>query len=287
MEITNEMGLPEPFYNAAKTDYTYTDKRYSVTAILKGIRENILLRRHYDQITVDASENIWAIFGTAVHSILEKAPGTFKQLKEQKIEVPMPNGYVLSGIFDLYDMETKTLTDYKTGTVYKVLMNEWDDYKKQLLGYAYMLDRCGLKTEHAQIIMLLKDHSKSKARHEWGYPPHPVYKKEWKFSKQEIYEFGTELIQIFKEIERCEKLTDEELPICTPEQRWARPEKWALCKKGRKKAIKLYDTREEAEEALSKDSSYYVEHRPGLDAKCMDYCNAREFCSYWKEHYGY
>ena len=71
MKITNNLNLPTPFINAVESEYKYTDKRYSVTSIIKGVREAILLRRHNDEIVQDASEMIWLIFGTAVHSILE------------------------------------------------------------------------------------------------------------------------------------------------------------------------------------------------------------------------
>jgi len=106
MRITNEMGLPQPFVSAVEKEYTYKPKRYSVTSILKGPREAILQRRHDDEITSDVSDMVWALFGTAVHSVLENAQETDDQLKENKIVVEMPNGYELSGIFDLYDDST-------------------------------------------------------------------------------------------------------------------------------------------------------------------------------------
>lgn len=63
MKLTNELNLPQPFVDAATSDYQYTDKRYSVTSVLKGTREAILQRRHSEEIETDVSEMVWAIFG--------------------------------------------------------------------------------------------------------------------------------------------------------------------------------------------------------------------------------
>ena len=79
---------------------------------------------------------------------------------------------------------------------------------------------------------------------------------------------------------------DDEIAECTPEQRWATPTKWAVMKEGRKTAVKVCDTEEEALnfiEELEKDKDkHYVEQRRGIDKKCSDYCACCEFCSYYK-----
>ena len=64
MNVTNNMGLPQPFVSAAESDYEYTPKRYSATSLLKGVRQCILERRHAHEITEDASDMVWAVFGT-------------------------------------------------------------------------------------------------------------------------------------------------------------------------------------------------------------------------------
>ena len=51
-------------------------------------------------------------------------------------------------------------------------------------------------------------------------------------------------------------------------------EKWALMKKDRKTALKLFDTEAEALEAKGDDKSLYVEYRAGKDVKCDSYCVA-------------
>lgn len=290
--ITNKLNLPQPFVDAASREHTYKPKRYSVTSVLKGTREAILQRRHNEEIDTDVSDCVWLIFGSAVHSILENSKETDTQLKENYITADMPNGYVLSGIFDLYDDATGTVTDYKTGTVWKVIYDEWDDYRMQTLLYCWMLREMGFDAKRGQIVVMLKDHSKSKAKRERSYPQHPVITKTWDFTAEDFEEAERFLMDKFAEIERAEQLPDDELPLCSSYDRWAKPSKWAVMKKGRKTAIKLYETQAEAdqraetENANASGNPYYVEHRPGTDGKCTDYCQVCEFCSYWREKYG-
>ena len=281
MRITNDMNLPQPFVSAAEREHTYTPKRYSVTSVIRGVRETILQRRHDDEITGDASDMVWAIFGTAVHSVLEQAQESPSQFKENKIVVEMPNGYELSGIFDLYDAETGVVTDYKTASVWKVKFAEFDDWRTQVLCYAWMLRKLGFFASGGEVVALLKDHSKTKAKL-GEHPPSPVYKVSWEFDESDFDDIGQWLERRFELIAACEELPDDRLPVCTPEERWRRDDKWAVMKKGRKTAIRLYDDPEEAQERADREGpSCYVQYRPGKDTKCEEYCSAAPFCSHY------
>jgi hypothetical protein len=283
MVITNELGLPQPFVDAVTSEYRYKPKRYSVTSVLNGTREVILQRRHADEITSDVSDMVWIIFGTAVHSVLEHSRETDTQLKENWVSMEMPNGYTLSGIFDLYDDATGTVTDWKTASVWKVIMDDWDDYRKQTLMYCCILRSMGFDARRGEIVALLKDHSKSKAEHDRSYPQHPVYRIGWDFTDDDVADMMAWLERRFEEIEEAEKLPDDELPLCTDEERWHRPDKWALMKRGRKSAVKLYDDELTARKACeSNGKGFFVEHRHGEDVKCEKYCSACAFCDYYR-----
>jgi len=289
MKITNKMNLPQPFVSAVEREYTYTPKRYSATSVLKGVREAILQRRHDDEIESDVSEMVWAIFGTAVHSILEGAQETESQIKENKIEVEMPNGYELSGIFDLYDDATGTVTDYKTASVWKVKFGEFDDWRQQTLIYCWMLRQIGFDAKRGQIVAMLKDHSKTKAKI-GEHPPLPVFQIGWNFTARDFEEAEQYLIGKFAQIEEAEKLPDDELPICTEAERWTRGESFAVIKRGQKRAKKVFKAEDFGQEAEQRAREYasvigedfIVEHRPGIDGKCLDYCSAAPFCSHYK-----
>ena len=287
MNLTNDMKLPQPFVSAVTRDYAYTPKRYSATSMLKGIRQSILERRHSDEITQDVSEMVWAIFGTAVHSILEDAQETDTQIKENKLVVDMPNGYQLSGIFDLYDDATGTVTDYKTASVWKVNFGEFDDWRKQTLIYCWMLRQIGFDAHRGEIVAMLKDHSKTQAKI-GKHPARPVHRISWEFSDAEIDECGEWLKARFAEIEKAEKLPDAELPMCSKEERWGKDDVWAVKKAGNVRAAKLHRSEAEANaDAAARTERegrrYVVEFRPGEDARCRDYCSACAFCNHYKQ----
>lgn len=284
MKLTNELNLPQPFVDAATSDYQYTDKRYSVTSVLKGTREAILQRRHSEEIETDVSEMVWAIFGSAVHKILEQSEETADQLKENWLSVEVQNGYELSGIFDLYDDATGTVTDYKTATVWKFIYKEFDDWRTQCLAYVWLLRKIGFNARRGEIVGMLKDHSKTKAKTDHTYPQHPVQRICWNFTDKDLEGFESWLKVKFSEIEQAEKLSDDDLPLCSDVERWHKPDKYAVMKEGRKTAVKLYDSEEEANARVEAEGKgFYVEHRKGEDSKCLNYCSACEFCSHYRE----
>ena len=286
MKINNKLNLPQPFVDAVTKEYEYKEKQYSVTTILKDVREILLTRRHHNEIEQDVADMIWLILGTATHSILENSQEADTEFKEEHFVEEVQNGYKLSGQADLYNAEEKMVTDYKTCSVWKVIYDDWEDYKKQLLMYAWVFKKMGFEVEKGQIVAIIKDHSKTKAKVDSSYPQYPVYKKVFNFSEQQFKEIEEFIKDKFTQIEKYEKTADDQLPLCTEESRWNDGDKYAVKKKGNKRALRVYDTLKEAEEHLKQDDSLELEIRKGEDKKCLEYCSCCEFCSYWKENYG-
>ena len=167
MKVTNKLGLPQAFVDAVSVERHNQKGSYSATTLLKGACEVMLLERHYDEIEVDASDSIWAVWGTAVHSIFEKQ--NTNTIKEELYSVDVLNSKV-TGRVDSYDPETKILHDFKTASCYKVIYQDFDDWKKQGLIYAWLMGKCGIEVKKCEFIALLKDHSKSKAKVDASYP---------------------------------------------------------------------------------------------------------------------
>jgi hypothetical protein len=75
--------------------------------------------------------------------------------------------------------------------------------------------------------------------------------------------------------------------VCTPEERWEKPAKFAVMKGSNKRAVKLHDSMAEAnkhmDNANAKVKGHWVEHRPGTDTRCVDYCPVKQFCWYAQE----
>ena len=282
MIITNKLGLPQAFVEMAKSDFTAEPKTYRVTSLLKGIRETILEKRHADEIEQDVSDMIWLLFGTAVHGILEKQQEQGHEIKESRVSINFGE-YTLSGQFDLYNAKEKKITDYKTCSVWKVIYGDYSDWRRQLLIYAYMMRQIGFEVDSGEIVAIMKDHSKRDAKFKAEYPKLPVQVIKFNFTLEDFVEIESWLIDKFDEIRRCEQLPDDELPLCTPEERYNSGDKYAVMKKGMKTAMRVLDSMEEAEKWMEDNGGDEIEVRPGEDKKCIDYCSACEFCNYYRE----
>lgn len=282
MKITNKLGLPQSFVEMATRDYELEPYEYRVTSLLKGVREAILERRYHEQIEQDVSDMIWLLFGTAVHNVLDHQTEEDCEIKESRVKIPIGD-YTLSGQFDLYNAETQTVTDYKTASVWKVIYENYDDWRKQLLIYAYMLRSIGFPVKQGEIIAILKDHSKRDAKNKAGYPELPVKKLTFSFSEEDYAEIEAWLEAKFEKIAEAEKLPDDQLPLCTPEERFNSGDKFAVMKNGRKTALRVLDSMEEAGEWMTNNKGDFVEIRPGEDKKCADYCSVCDFCSYYRQ----
>ena len=130
MIITNKLNLPEAYVKAISNTRHNADKTLSATTLLKGYKEIILTHRHFDEIEIDASEEVWAVFGTAVHSILEhQEDDAFKEEYFEK--VVNEDGWKVTGKVDRYNMATETIEDWKTASVWKVIKRDFDDWRKQ------------------------------------------------------------------------------------------------------------------------------------------------------------
>ncbi|MFR3452255.1 MAG: hypothetical protein ACLTSX_12615 [Collinsella sp.] len=133
------------------------------------------------------------------------------------------------------------------------------------------------------------DHKKSDAKNKADYPKHPVWRVGWDFTDEQIEKCGEWLAKRFEEIEAAEKLPDDQLPMCTESERWHRADKWAVMKEGRKSAIRLFDSEDEAKartgavRAPTARASSTSSTAPREDPKCMDYCSACQFCDHYRK----
>lgn len=280
MKVTNKLNLPAAFVNAVSVERHNKAGCYSATTLNKGTKEIILRERHWDEFTVDAADSVWAVWGTAVHALMESQPDN--NFHEEKFKVPVCNSFV-TGQVDSYDMEHATIFDWKTASVWKVQFADFGDWYKQGMTYAWLLKQSGLDVRHCVFVALLKDHSKSKAAKDANYPQSPVFKYEFDVTDEELQQTEARIIAKVAEIENAYKLGDDDIEPCSAEERWADNEKWAVMKNGRKTAIKLFDNSADADAMAGKmGNSYYVEHRPAISRKCGEYCACKEFCNFYK-----
>ena len=280
MTITNMLNLPAGLVRAVSPKMHNAPGSLSATTLLKGVKEIILTERHWGEMTADASDRIWAVFGTAVHALLEQEGAD--DFAEVSLETAV-DGVRVTGRIDNYNMKEGVVTDYKTASTWKVRLGEFEDWRRQGLIYAWLLWRNGFPIKKCRFVALLKDHSKTEAARHPDYPQCPIFMYEFDVTREALKEAG-ELAQ--KKVAQYLLLgawPDDQIPACSAEERWASPDKWAVMKKGRKSAVRVLDSKEEAEKMAMDDKALYVEYRKGESRKCAGYCACREFCSFYRE----
>ena len=280
MKVTNRLNLPAAFVHAVSTERHNAPGCFSATTLNKGAKEVVLTDRHYDEIEVDAADSVWAVWGTAVHALLENEKDD--NFHEERFKVAVSNSYV-TGQVDSYDMERGIINDWKTASVWKVQFADFKDWRAQGLTYAWLLKKSGLEVNKCRFVALLKDHSKTKAKTDASYPQSPVFTYEFDVTEDDLRETEARILRKVQEIEAAYKVGDDDIEPCTSDERWADGEKWAVMKNGRKSAIKLFDNEADADAMAGElGNSHYVEHRPAISRKCADYCACCEFCNFYK-----
>lgn len=271
MKITNKYNLPSALVQAVER-HEHKKANFSVTQLLKGSTEIALEMMYPDKLKMDVSDMVNMILGTAVHKILEEQD-TLGVLNEYYMEVPSFGGFTVSGTADAVDTIARSITDYKTCSSWKLIYKDYDDWREQVKSYLYMwftlTDELYLD---GRIIAIIKDWSPTDLLRVDGYPKSPVVSVWFRYTYEEIIGVGEKWEE--KIVEVLQKMTSQDFGECSKEERWMKDEKWALMKKDRKTALKLFDTEAEALEAKGDDKSLYVEYRAGKDVKCDSYCVA-------------
>jgi len=279
MKLTNKYSLPESFVMALTADQYEKVGDYSVTELLQPPRQRELKARHKDELTEDVSDRIWALLGSSVHNILDKATGA-DGLNEERLVVDI-DGHKISGKPDL--LQDNTLTDYKVTSVWKYVFGISPEWEQQLNIYKYLYEQYGFRVDNLQIIAIFRDWKKSDADYKSDYPPvaaHAFQIPVW--DNNDIYKFIRERVSLH---ECVKELHADDLPYCTDEEVWRRSDKWAVKKGDNKKAVKLFDDEDSAEQFIDNDNrnDLWIEFRQGKAVRCEDYCPVKEFCNQYKE----
>jgi hypothetical protein len=277
MRLTNRSNLPDAIVQAVKNDsYNKGDAEFSVTGLLQPPRISALKQKHDAEIEEDVEDRLWSLLGQSIHTILERAN---RSAIAEKRYFGMIGGVKVSAQVDTLDLERGILSDYKVTTVWKFAEGTETppDWIAQLNMQLELLRQNGLDATKLQIVGLLRDHQKSKARMDPGYPQSPMMGINipiW--SREKTVAFMWERIVLHQQARIS-------LPECAPADRWERPTVYAVMKKGGKRAVKLYDNEAAARDHASLEANLFVETRVGMSARCAEYCPVSKFCTQYKQ----
>jgi len=275
MRITNKFNLPEAIVNAIKNDpYNAGDCDISVTRLISPPRKVALERQHFKDLELEAVDMFWALFGQSIHVILERAELVADTETRLVIE---RQGWKISGQFDRFDPISGILTDYKVTSCYSVKNGSRSEWIAQMNILATLLREHGYTVKQLQIVVILRDWSKSQAQRSSDYPTQPVVTIDiplW--SEEKCEEYIDERI-------RLHQVARDKLPDCSAEERWQTANIYALMKEGRKTAVKLFEDENEAEVACkAAGDKHHLVFRPGRSIRCENYCPAAPFCEQYQ-----
>lgn len=277
MNVTNRLNLPDGLVRAIQNDsYDKGDCDFSCTGLLKPARQAALLKRHAHEITEDASDRIWSLLGQAAHTICERANQT--ELAEKRFFAKFGD-FTVSAQIDSLDLNSGVLCDYKVTTMYKAKPNEEpdNDFTAQLNIQAEILRMNGHVVNELRIIAILRDWSKPKVRFDENMPQANVaVLKIPMWSSEQVHSFVK--LRIYEHTE-----AEKELPRCSPSERWAKPDVYAVVKGKRAINGGVQFSLETAEKICAENPGTRIEFRPGESMRCELYCPVSEFCEQFKK----
>lgn len=304
MRLTNKLSLPEPIVEAIRNDgYSKGDSDITATSLLEPPRIGALKLRYADELEEDVADRLYSIQGQSIHTILERAAIKLREqgylcLPEERFHIMVPmldnTTWKISAQIDVLHIESGTLQDYKVTSVYAVKDGPKEEYVKQMNIQAHILRKNGHKVERLQIVAILRDWSKLEYARELKdaqprgfasplYPAHQVKILDVPMIPEEEVELY--ITERAIEHQKARALPDDQLPVCSSEERWERKGKYAIMKPGLKKASKLFDTEEEAKVSLAQfGAGAKVEARPGESIRCASYCAVSSKCEVAKKN---
>jgi hypothetical protein len=232
MPYTNNLNLPGPIAAAVENDpYDNGGADYSASGLTKPTRIAILTARHAGEIVEDVSDRIWALFGSAVHAILERSgEGGERELRlfgaiSIKYSFLMRKEVVVSGATDYVEhvpgIGTR-ISDYKVVGEYTIRKTKENptgvkfEWEAQQNIYAQLRRMNSLPVDALQIVAILRDWKESQTKNP-EYHPHPVAVLPvpmW--SPSRILGYMGERIEELEAV----KVGGIPMPHCSPQERW-------------------------------------------------------------------
>ena len=281
MIYTNIHNLPQPIVAAiTNSKYSRGDSDISVTQLIDPPRLVALTEQYKDKLVEDVSDNVFAMFGTAMHNVLDE----YTQTKHTKRRLYTTcRGWTISGEFDYID-DDGVLWDWKVGSVWEVINELKETREPQLNLYALLASHQEqpVNVSGTRLGFILRDWRAADAERDQHYPQQPVVVVQlplWSLADSQSY---------LEERVRLHQEAMVTLPLCTDKERWAKPTVWAAMKNQNTRATKLFVTENEAlawHQLQSDAAQIRIVKREGELTRCKRYCTVGKlgFCEQYNK----
>ena len=256
MIITNKQGLPAPLVALLARDfYTKGASQYSVTELMSPPKIRRMREQYDEEIEIDATELIASQLGTFMHSKLE-GKVVEGYLNEERIFHSI-DGITISGQIDIQEQTADgiVIVDYKFVKAWSIqqhLAGKKDEWHTQLNIYKWLVETVKrVPVKGLQICAIVKDYSPHDTSE--GYPEAEAIMIDipmWDSVKTETY--VRERLNMHRNAKVHHEF-GEDLQPCTDEERWMSETTYAVKREGRKTAIRVLKTMDEATELADKE----------------------------------
>lgn len=191
------------------------------------------------------------------------------------------NGYVISGTRDLKDHQENKISDYKVTSAHSLMYPESKKkWAAQMNVYKILSEENGEQVDRLEVLGIFKDWKEGdyKRFSKQGYPPFPIMEIPLDVvDREQMYKY------IDSRIEKHKKADEGVPPPCTRKEKWQTNDQWAVMAEGAKRAFKLLNDKELAQQWMESNQikykrKLYLQHRPGQRKRCERFCPVRDVC---------
>ena len=272
MNFSNKSGLPPYIADVLKTAYLTDgydapkgEKVISVTTLIGPAQKRVLERQYSADLSVDVLDTIPALLGQALHHILERAGNVAPTAIPEERLATLHDGWTISGKSDLYETKDHILIDYKNSSVWTYIFGK-KEWEQQLNVLAWIRKRNGQPVKGLAIVLFCGDWRRNEAKKNPDYPARVVNIPIPLWTMDEATSYVDARLRLHRQA------SDGETVSCSDEERWAKPDSWAVVKDGNKRAASVHSSEAEAASALR--GGYHIEKRQGESVRCNGYCLA-------------
>ena len=306
---TNQLDFVKVWSDRMNGSHKTLDEReFSVTELLKDATAITLKRRHSNEIELDVQDLADINAGTAVHESIEQDAeklGWITEFELGTIVFDSEHAFNLYGKGDFYrDGVLCDLKNTKEATYNKnrfandvdLFKNEW---QTQLTAYSALLydlkpdwfvgvDKMLIEARITDL-SVVGNAKKGESTDKWRLIEFPAPTQE---QRQKVIDGFCEKVN---EVIALENVSDEELPICSEEYRFA-SSVWKIygfvkgttnLKATAERGHANYATEEEANEAFKNagftENDHKVKKVGGESIKCKYYCDCKDFCPHYRK----
>ena len=214
---TNNTNLPEAVVRTLTADQYVLVGDASVTGIIRPGQMAGLERLHrHEMPPEEVADLLYRVLGSVAHEVLYRGRNPEAVMAEERLLTTIA-GWTISGKPDVYDIETKTILDFKLTSAWGVVFepNGKPEHIHQLNLYAALLRRNGYEVKGLQVVNLLRDWSRKEMLKRGDYPKSAIVVQDLPlWAEKEAQEFLEERVAVHQ------LAATGYWDPCTDEERW-------------------------------------------------------------------